>query len=354
MAGALYGPEGFFVRPGPGPAGHFRTSAHASPLFAAALARLLERLDEALGRPDPIEVVDVGAGRGELLTALAAAVPAGLRARLRATAVELAPAGEPTSPTYAWSTSLPASITGLLLGTEWLDNVPVDVAEVPVDVAEVPVDVAELDDRGVPRRVLVDPATGDETLGDPVAGADAAWLARWWPLTVPGSRAELGHPRDQAWAAAVAAIDRGAALAVDYGHEAANRPPFGSLAGYQAGRQVDPIPDGTRDLTAHVAIDAVRHAGEAAAAARPAASGSTLRQQPSMLVRQSQALTALGISGARPPHELATRDPGEYLRRLAAAGAAAELTDPTGLGGHYWLLQPVALPDRADVTGWLT
>jgi hypothetical protein len=29
------------------------------------------------------------------------------------------------------------------------------------------------------------------------------------------------------------------------------------------------------------------------------------------------------------------------VRALAAAGTAAELTDPSGLGGHYWLLQPV-------------
>ena len=41
--------EGFFVREGP--AAHFRTSVHASPLFAGAVARLLCRVDEALGRP---------------------------------------------------------------------------------------------------------------------------------------------------------------------------------------------------------------------------------------------------------------------------------------------------------------
>ena len=75
MAQALYGPDGFYTRPGPGPAAHFRTSAHASPIFAGALARLLSIVDTALGRPDPLDVVDVGAGRGELLIALLAAVP---------------------------------------------------------------------------------------------------------------------------------------------------------------------------------------------------------------------------------------------------------------------------------------
>ncbi len=47
MTEALYGPDGFFVRE-PGPAGHFRTSVHASPLFAGALVRLVERVDAAL------------------------------------------------------------------------------------------------------------------------------------------------------------------------------------------------------------------------------------------------------------------------------------------------------------------
>src|SRR5947209_835730 len=60
MRRALYAPgTGFFVRAQP--AEHFRTSAHASPLFAGALARLLERVDGALGHPAVLDVVDVGA-----------------------------------------------------------------------------------------------------------------------------------------------------------------------------------------------------------------------------------------------------------------------------------------------------
>lgn len=337
MAAALYGPAGFFVRPGAGPAAHFRTSAHASPLFAGAIATLLSRLDAALGHPEVLDVVDIGAGRGELLMALSASVPASLATRLRLFAVELAPAegggqeratdtslARPAgSGPIAWRAEPPPNIRGLLLATEWLDNIPVDCAEV--------------DPGGLPRYVLVDPATGTERLGDPVTGADADWLARWWPLTTPGTRAEIGRTRDEAWAAAVRRVERGAALAVDYGHFADDRPPLGTLTGYLAGREVPPVPDGSRDLTAHVAFDAVT--AEAAARERPA------------LVRQAAALRALGVDGSRPPRELADRDPGDYLRRLARAGAAAELTDPTGLGGHHWLLQPVALGQ--DVTGWL-
>ena len=35
--------------------------------------------------------------------------------------------------------------------------------------------------------------------------------------------------------------------------------------------------------------------------------------------------------------------PAGYMRALADASTAAELTDPAGLGGHYWLLQPVGI-----------
>lgn len=325
MAAALYGPDGFFVQPGAGPAGHFRTSSHAAPRFAQALLALLSKVDDALGRPDPLELVDLGAGRGELLAALLAAAPPELAGRLRPTAVELAaPPAEP-GPVH-WRRELPdAPITGLLLATEYLDNVPLDLAVV--------------DDAGAVRYLLVDPATGQEAPGEPVTGPDADWLARWWPLTVPGTRAEIGRPRDAAWAAAVAAVRAGAALGVDYGHLAGGRPPLGTLTGFRAGREVPPVPDGGCDLTAHVALDAARDAP-----GRPGA----------VLVRQRAALRALGVTGARPPLALAHRDPAGYLHRLAAASAAAELTDPAGLGGHYWLLQPVGLPgDGSGVATWL-
>lgn len=346
MATALYGPGGFFVS-GTGPAAHFRTSVHASPVFGAALLRLVGEVDAALGHPDRLDVVDVGAGRGELLTTLArlAARPdrssadrdrppadpdqsaAGreqpvtdrgrpLADRLRLTAVEVAPRPAGLDPAVDWIDHIPAGITGLLLATEWLDNVPLDVA-------------VHADDGW--HEVLVDP-TGAETVGGPVDVADAEWLATWWPEATPGGRAEIGQSRDAAWAQAVQAVDRGLALAVDYGHQRHSRPWQGTLTGYRAGRQVPPVPDGSCDLTAHVAVDAVGAAGAAVAGT------------PYRLVSQRTALRALGADGRRPPLSLAASDPSGYVRALAAASAVAELTDPAGLGGHWWLLQPVGIP----------
>ncbi|MGC3002919.1 SAM-dependent methyltransferase, partial [Streptomyces sp. G35A] len=312
---ALYGPGGFYRGP-EGPAGHFRTSVHASPLFAGAVARLLCRVDEALGRPAVLDFVDMAAGRGELVTGVLAALPAGVAARVRAYAVELA--GRPAGLDHRieWRAEPPAGVTGLLFANEWLDNVPVEVAEV--------------DSAGVPRLVLVR-EDGTERLGEPVAGAAAKWLTRWWPLGAEeGLRAEIGLPRDEAWTAAAGTLARGLAVAVDYAHERGARPPFGTLTGFREGRETTPVPDGTCDITAHVALDAC-----AAACALPGA----------RLLSQRDALRALEVTGGRPPLTLASTDPAGYVRALAGASQAAELTAPGGFGDFGWLVQPVGIPD---------
>ncbi|WBB93073.1 SAM-dependent methyltransferase [Verrucosispora sp. WMMC514] len=436
MRRALYGPEGFFVS-GAGPAAHFRTSVHASPVFTSALLRLIHHLDAALGFPDRFDVVDVGAGGGELLNALSVGVageparsgrsgliparagspatltttaavrpgrggvssesvgpsrsaPVPLARRVRFTAVELAPRPAHLPDQITWTNEIPTAVTGLLLATEWLDNIPLDLA-------------TQVNDRW--HYLLVDPTSGEETTGEQINPADLDWLTTWWPtptertpgartrtddpdlpqqtatdgsapttsgfraarpaqgssLTArsrpgcpetptdrtptdrtptdrtptripPMGRAEIGRTRDEAWADAVGRVDRGLALAVDYGHLHAERPIDGSLTGYRAGRQVPPVPDGSCDVTAHVAIDSVAAAGERVARCAY------------LLTSQREALRALGADGGRPPLSLAASDPAGYLRALATASAAAELTDPAGLGGHWWLWQPVGLP----------
>ncbi|MFI1971615.1 hypothetical protein BLA24_16505 [Streptomyces cinnamoneus] len=311
---ALYGPDGFYRRP-EGPAGHFRTSVHASPLYARAVADLLCRVDAALGHPAELAFTDMGAGRGELVTGVLAHCPAELTERLRPYAVEIAARPAGLDPRVIWLDTPPDGVTGLFFANEWLDNVPLDVAEADGD--------------GTARQVLVRP-DGEELLGDPVAGEDAAWLAGWWPLegAPPGSRAEIGRPRDAAWAGAVAGLRAGLAVAVDYAHARASRPPMGTLTGFRDGREVRPVPDGSCDITAHVALDAC-----AAAGADHGPAGS--------LISQREALRALGVDGGRPPLSLASTDPVAYVRALGRAGEAAELTAPGGLGGFGWLLQPV-------------
>ncbi|MGW6645945.1 SAM-dependent methyltransferase [Streptomyces iakyrus] len=308
---ALYAPGGFYRR-AEGPAGHFRTSVHASPLFAGAVARLLCRVDEALGRPAALDFVDMAAGRGELAGGVLAALPADVAARTRAYAVDIA--GRPVGLDHRieWLAEPPQGTTGLLFANEWLDNVPLEVAEV--------------DAAGVARLVLVR-QDGGERLGEPVDGAQARWLQRWWPLPgEEGLRAEIGLPRDEAWAAAVATLGRGLAVAVDYAHTKDARPPFGTLTGFREGRETTPVPDGSCDITAHVALDACALPG-------------------GRVVPQREALCTLGVTGARPPLTLASTDPAAYVRALASAGEAAELTATGGLGDFGWLVQPVGVED---------
>ena len=301
---ALYGPEGFFRRESP--SAHFRTSVHASPLFARAVVTLARTagLDT---------IVDVGAGRGELLREALRLDPT-----LTLLGVEVAERPADLPEEIAWTGALPESVDGLVVANEWLDNIPCHVAEV--------------DDAGVVRMVHVDPATGRETLGSrlgdrAVPASLAAWCEQWWPLTSdgPGARAEIGTTRDAAWADVVGRVDRGLAVAVDYGHTRADRPPHGSLRSYLTGREVDLLPDGTRDVTAHVAVDAVAER----------VSGSLLRQR--------DALRQLGVSGERPDLGLATTEPEAYVRDLARASEAAELIARGGLGDFWWVVSAVGI-----------
>jgi SAM-dependent MidA family methyltransferase len=271
--------------------------------FAAALAKLA-------GLAGATEVVEVGAARGALLTALAAADPA-----LRLTGVELAERPAYLPEQIGWVTEPDRPVRGLLVANEWLDNVPCDVAELAAD---------------GPRYVEVSPS-GEERLGDPVTGADLDWLARWWPLAEQGDRAEIGRPRDEAWARAAGWVEHGLAVAIDYAHTREERRagafPGGTLTGYRDGREVPPVPDGSCDITAHVALDAC------AAYAGPGA----------VLTTQRDALRALGVTGARPDLALATSHPRGYLRALQDAGEQAELIAPGGLGSFGWLLQAAGI-----------
>lgn len=297
MESALYGEHGFYRRTTASL--HFRTSPNASAPFAEAIRRLAAEVDAGLGFPDPFDVVDVGAGDGALLAALAHEAPG----RWRLTAVELRPRPDHR---VRWLGAIPRC-TGLLIANEWLDNVPCEVVERTPDGLRV---------------VLT-----DDSLGEPPTAAEVAWLSRWWPLRAVGDRAEVGRPRDRAWACATRRLDRGVAVAVDYSHDLEARPAGGTLTGYRSGWQVAPVADGSCDLTAHVALDACAAAGT-----------STARVAATRLTTQRVALRALGLRAARPIY---AGDPLGYLTALTAAGEVAELCDPAGLGGFGWLLQCV-------------
>ena len=324
MERALYGPAGFYTSGTGAPGRDFRTSSTASPHFARALLRLAAHVDAALDFPDPFTLVEVAAGRGALLHALRAYAPAEapqLAGRLRLVGVDLAarPDDLPADVTWQRAVTDVHLFTGMLVANEWLDNVPCDVVEHTESYAAY-VEVAP---------------DGEERLGERIEPADQDWLDRWWPLVDEGERAELGHRRDAAWCQAVAKIDRGLALCVDYAHDHADREAgvygAGTMTGYRGGRQVTPLPDGSTDITAHVALDAVAAAGRVAGATD------------TVLLDQRTALRALGVRGARPDIALASSDPKAYLAALSAAGDEAELIARGGLGDFGWLAQGVGV-----------
>ena len=99
-----------------------------------------------------------------------------------------------------------------------------------------------------------------------------------------------------------------------------DRPTGGTLAAYRDGAQVPPVPDGTCDLTAHVAVDSLEH---------------------DELTTQRAALRSPRLDATTPPHDLARTDPAGYLAALARASAAGALTAPDGLGAFRWVLRRV-------------
>ena len=298
---ALYGQGGFY-RQAAGPAGHFSTASQGIPQIGELLARALLKLMDQEGLDT---FVDVACGRGELLEQVHRLGP-----HVRCIGVDIVARPELSEP-IGWIQSpggkqLPDELEGLTetlaFANEWLDVVPCPIAE--------------MDEDGELREVLVNPS-GDERLGDPLGGADRQWCQQFWPIDrlEAGDRVEIGKDRDCAWDDLVSRVASGLAVAVDYGHTLDSRPAQGTMTGFRHGRQVLPVPDGSCDLTAHVAMDYLTH---------------------DELVDQRTALRRLGTSGQTPPLDLARSHPAAYLQGLSAASAATALTARGGLGDFLW------------------
>ena len=292
---ALYGPSGLYVQQTPHE--HFTTAT--SPGLVGVLAEAVLAL---MRREGLSTFVDVAAGGGELASAVVELAP-----DVTVRCVEVRPRPADLDPRIDWLLSpggaaLPEalhSLSGaLVLAHEWLDNVPCTIAERVGSALQ---------------EVCVGP-DGAESLAGAVAEAEAAWARRWWPQ---GERGEIGLARDEAWADLVSRLDDGLAVAVDYGHLREARPETGSLTAYRRGEMVVPLPDGSCDLTAHVAVDSLVH---------------------DRLLTQRDLIRELGLGPTPPDHALARTDPAGYLRALSHRSAVAAMSDPNGLGGFWWVL----------------
>jgi SAM-dependent MidA family methyltransferase len=260
MALALYAPGlGYYANHGlkfglmPQSGSDFVTAPELSPLFGQTLAR---QVGQALSASDSGEVWEFGAGSGalaeQLLRALGARVErytiVDLSGTLRARQRErLAPFGE----RVRWVDSLPERFSGVVVGNEVLDAMPVQLLHF---------DGAAWQERGVVAE-----------------GAGFAWRDRPTSLRPPvpgpyepGTVTEV-HPQARAFIATLAdRLERGAAFFIDYGFPEAEyyhpQRTGGTLMCHRAHQaDTDPLVDlGRKDITAHVDFTGIAMAGQAA------------------------------------------------------------------------------------------
>ena len=313
---ALYGPGGFFESPPVGPDEHFVTSPHVHPfVFAHCVRDAMLDAWFALGEPDPLPVVELGAGDGTFAGALLRAfgeLPApepaytgveisqGVRA-------ELAASGYATASTIAEL----EPFEGTVFANELLDNLPFLVA------------------RGGPDGP-VEIRVGAE--GSSLVEVEVPWTRKPAPprlepdetTTVPlGAFATLDE--------LARVLRRGYVLAIDYGT------PVGATGGVRGFREhrlvADVLSDpGSTDLTAGVDLSMV------------AAHARSLGLRALEPVSQAAALTALGHDRwERTMRELQStlQEQGrgsEAVRVWEARSRASLLADPSGFGRFWWLV----------------
>ena len=259
------------------PEQHFRTSIDAGTATARRIAELLapppqhppqhphQHPCQTPNSSLPRCIVDIGSGSGALLTQLATLVDD----EVTLIGVDVRPRPEDLPPAIRWRqvrvthdvediTGMDGRITGLVIAHEFLDDVACPVIE--------------LDDDLRPRIVQVEAATGAEVLGpdlaDPAAdallggispGEVRTWLDRWWPATKPLARREVGLPRELLWRRLTQILASGHAIAIDYAHRLDDRRSGlwdgGTVKGFVDGAPCRPRPDGSVNITSHVALD---------------------------------------------------------------------------------------------------
>ena len=209
---ALYDPDGgYYERRGRvGRSGDFVTGASWHPAFARCLLRIADRLVGELS--GPLDLVDVGAGEGELLAHVAAARPGGQGLRLlgveaSATRRRSAAGRVPEARFVPDVRDLPGRIGGVVVAYELFDALPVRALR--------------MSDDGilVERRVGLDPA-GDFRWVEAGCQDSAALLAsleRRGAVPEPGQLLELRPGAPELAREIARRIDRGVLLAFDYG-----------------------------------------------------------------------------------------------------------------------------------------
>ncbi|HBL08965.1 MAG: SAM-dependent methyltransferase [Acidimicrobiales bacterium] len=308
MEACLYDSSaGFYASGGmAGRRGDFITSPEVGPLFGSVLARYVDSVWEALGRPAGFTVVEAGAGVGTLARAVLSAGPGCLEV---GTYVMVERSGtlrsaQPSGERLRSVPELPdGPLVGVILANELLDNLAFGLLEAVGGAwHEVRVGVSDgtfvecLAERFEPP-VEVDPVDGARIA---VQAAAADWVND-----------------------ALARLDRGALLVVDYCTTTggmADRPQEEWLRTYRGhGRGGSPLASpGMQDITVDVAVDQL-------------ADGASLSTQAEFL--RLHGIDGLVEEGRRTWSERAHLGDLEAVRARSRVTESEALLDTGGLGG---------------------
>ena len=278
------------------PFADFTTSPEITQVFGEVLGLWAAVTWEAMGRPDPVLLVECGPGRGTLmadaLRAVDRAAPA-FRAALRLHLVETSPRLRAEQarllPGATWHDSLEALPPGpmLLLANEFLDALPIRQFVRQGDgwmerfvangrfveaAADFPLFLRE---RVGVREEPPGPALAQDSTGEALSLGSSVLAASLTPALSRGERVQEVCEGALSIAAGLAgriARDGGVALFLDYGPS--DSAPGDSLQALRAGKPADPLAGpGEADLTAHVDFAALARAAGAARVHGPVPQG---------------------------------------------------------------------------------
>ena len=345
---ALYHPQyGYYMRQPDGVdherigwAGDFYTSSDVHPILGRAIAAQARQMDELLGHPNPLTIVEMGAGKGLLARDCLAAIQAkqdDLASRVRYVMIERSPAmqalqrqhlapwlHEPGLVTWieGMDALAPQSVTGLFFSNELVDAFPIHRIQKVADQAQ---------------ELFVDYRDGrfEECLKPLSTPALDLYLQRLnlpWP---DGYRTEVNLQALE-WMEQVAQrIDRGFVVTIDYGHTAQDlygpeRKDGTFLCYYQQlTGDVPYVRIGQQDMTAHVDFTSLATVG---AAAGLSVTGFT---------NQMSFLMGLGVEDM-----IGQLDP-----ESPEFGAAIHLLKPDGMGRTFKILVQHRGIERPDLDG---
>ncbi len=333
---ALYAPEWGYYSSGRGPGTDFKTAPMLSPVFGQSIARYLQSMWEALGRPAPFRVAEFGPGTGRLARDLLDHSPEPLVRSLDLQLVEPQDALRARQQTELegrpvhWTTDGPRESVHCVIANEVVDSFPVHVVRRSGERLHEAYVVAKAGRIGLAFDEVSNPELEE-------------YVRRYAPDLEEGDLAEVCLLASE-WMRDVAySLDPGYVVVIDYGDSAdqlyAGRP-HGTLAAYRSEQMVDPLDSpGSTDLTAHVNFTALQDAGAEAG----------LRTV--LYSTQREFLLALGLRERLEELRVAaSAEPGARgLALQAERSRVAALAAPGGMGDFKVLVMARDAPDPAGL-----